>query len=142
MRDTSGMDLSVAVDALRAAIPELQAIYVFGSVATGQDRPHSDVDLAVLVRRPLGGETRWRLQERIAAELGRDVDLVDLREASTVMQVQVLRTGRVLFEAEGSGRPLFEATALGAYTRLNFSRAGILADVKARGFVQGEPEHG
>jgi predicted nucleotidyltransferase len=136
------MELSVAVDVLRAAVPDLQAIYVFGSVATSQDRPDSDVDLAVLAGRAVGGEARWRLQERIAAGLGRDVDLVDLRAASTVMQVQVLRTGRLLFEAPGSGRALFEATALGAYTRLNFSRAGILADVKARGFVHDGPRHG
>jgi predicted nucleotidyltransferase len=136
------MDLSAAVEALRAAIADLQAIYVFGSVATGQERPDSDVDLAVLASRPLEGEARWRLQEGIAAGLGRDVDLVDLRAASTVMQVQVLRTGRLLFEPEGSGRALFEATVLGAYTRLNFSRAGILADVKARGVVHDERRHG
>lgn len=107
LRNTEGVNFDPVVNAIRSAIPEVQALYLFGSVATGQDRSDSDVDLAVLAPRPLDQLSRWRLQESIAAELGRDVDLVDLRAASTVMQVQVLDTGRVLFEADASSRALF-----------------------------------
>ena len=137
MRETLKVDLNAAVDEIRRTVPDVQAIYVFGSVATGHDRPGSDVDLAILGRRQLEAELRWQLQERIAALLGRDVDLLDLWAASTVMRVQVLQTGRVLFESDATGRALFEATALGAYARLNRSRAGILEDVKSRGSVHG-----
>jgi hypothetical protein len=65
------------------------------------------------------------------------VDLVDLRAASTVMQVQVLRTGQVIDDPDPTGRALFEAAVLGAYARLNERRAGIIADAKARGTIHG-----
>jgi hypothetical protein len=42
---------------------------------------------------------------------------VDLRAASTVMRVQVLESGQVLYDARPSHRAAFEATALGAYAR-------------------------
>jgi hypothetical protein len=38
------------------------------------------------------------LQENLAVQLRQDVDLVDLRAASTVMQMQVLSRGNVLVE--------------------------------------------
>lgn len=131
------MDLEAATAEMRQSLPELHALYVFGSVATGDERPGSDVDLAVLAPRKLGGEERWRLQERVARRLGRSVDLVDLRAASTVMRVEVLRSGRVLIDASPAERELFEATSLSSYAHLNEARAGILADIKARGTVHG-----
>jgi hypothetical protein len=51
---------------------------------------------------------------RLAILLGKDVDLVDLRQASTVMRVQVLATGRLLLEADRRQRQELEAVALGA----------------------------
>ena len=46
-----------------------------------------------------------------ADDLHRDVDRVDLRIASTVMRVQVISTGRILFERDPFERAAFEATA-------------------------------
>ena len=60
---------------------------------------------------------------------GRDVDLVDLRQASTVLRVQILRDARMLLDADAAERARFEATALSAYARLNEERKQILADV-------------
>jgi predicted nucleotidyltransferase len=137
VRDTGAMDLAPAVEEILREIPAVEAIYVFGSVARGEAGGESDVDLAVLAPGRLASEARWRLQERVASRLGRDVDLVDLRSASTVMQVQVLRDGEVIHDARPTARAFFETIALGAYARLNESRAGILADVKARGTVHG-----
>jgi predicted nucleotidyltransferase len=131
------MNLERALAVILAAAPNAVAVYVFGSAAREELRQESDVDLAVLARRPLDQIARWHLQEEIAAALGRDVDLVDLRAASTVMRVQVLRDGRLLYEAAPGERALFEATALASYARLQEERRGILDDVAARGSVHG-----
>jgi predicted nucleotidyltransferase len=131
------VDLRAAVTQIIAEVPDVDAVYVFGSVATGDDRPGSDVDLAFLAPRKLGAEARFRLQERIAAMLRRSVDLVDLRAASTVMAIEVLRHGEVVHDAHPTVRAVFEATTLSEYAYLNERRAGILADVKARGSVHG-----
>jgi predicted nucleotidyltransferase len=131
------VDLAPAVSQIISEIPDVQAVYVFGSVATGEELPGSDVDVAFLAPRKLDPVERFRLQERIAALVGRSVDLVDLQAASTVMRVEVLRNGEVLYDAHPGVRAMFEARALSEYASLNESRAGILADIKARGSVHG-----
>jgi hypothetical protein len=65
------------------------------------------------------------------------VDLIDLRSASTVMRVQVLEHGIVLYERNSGNRQAFEATALSAYARLNEERRGIIHDIRQRGRVHG-----
>ncbi len=131
------MDLERVVDRMVGEIPGLAAVYLFGSAARGDAVAGSDVDLAFLADRPLDPVARFALQERLAADLLRDVDLVDLRSASTVMRVQVIASGRVLHERSASEREAFEASALGAYARLNDARRGILEDVQRRGRVYG-----
>ncbi len=123
------------VDTLRAAVPGLIAVYLFGSAARGQRRQESDVDVAVLARHPLAPETRWTLQERLADQLHSDVDLVDLRAASTVMRAQVLASDRVLYDADPTIRQRFEMHALSMYADLNETRAAILKDIHRRGQV-------
>jgi predicted nucleotidyltransferase len=125
------------VKVLRDTLPDVQAIYVFGSVASEQATDESDVDLAVLVPKPVDEEQRWELQGRLAKALGKDVDLIDLRSASAVLRVQVLSTGELLYDANPTLTAEFEAFALADYARLNEERAGILADVKARGSIYG-----
>lgn len=80
---------------------------------------------------------RFELQERLAALLHADVDLVDLTRASSVLRVQVLEHGSVLYDGDPAARALFEATALASYARLNEERAGILDDVRRTGRVHG-----
>jgi predicted nucleotidyltransferase len=136
-RKLAGMELGRAVALLRESLPGLIAVYEFGSTAAGVSRPGSDVDLAVLCDSPLRAEDRWALQEKVAAALGRDVDLVDLRRASTVMRMQVVSTGRVRFDGDPSARESFEDVVFSAYARLNEERAAILRDVAASGRVHG-----
>ena len=65
-------------------------MYLFGSRAREDAGPDSDIDLAVLTLGNLDPVERWILQEDLAALAHQNVDLVDLRRASTVMRVQVL----------------------------------------------------
>lgn len=131
------MDFDKAVAEIARELPQVEAIYVFGSAAREQMNAESDVDLAVLCPTRLGPQQRWELQAKLATLLGRDVDLVDMHAATTVMQVQVLAEGRVLLDAKPSTRALFEARTLSDYADLNERRAGILADIKERGTVYG-----
>ena len=122
---------------LQDAVPDLIAVYQFGSTVQGGEHAESALDLALLARSALPNLDRWTLQEDLAAELGRDVDLIDFRAASTVMQAQVLDKGMVLAEADRTVRQQFEMQVCSAYAILNEERAGILEDVQARGRVHG-----
>ncbi|NOT45639.1 MAG: nucleotidyltransferase domain-containing protein [Acidobacteria bacterium] len=125
------------VDELRAAPGDLIAVYRFGSTAHGTTHPGSDTDVAVLMRQRLSPESRFDLQERIAARLGHDVDLVDLAAATPVMAIQVVAGGALLYEADSTARGLFEDRVFGAYARLNEERRGILERIAAEGTVYG-----
>ncbi len=122
---------------VREIAPAAIAVYLFGSAASGTNRPDSDVDVAILLTESLDPVTRFDMQERLASVLARPVDLVDLRSASTVMAMQVITTGRVLHESDPSARGLFEDRVFGAYVRLNEERRGILDRVAAEGTVYG-----
>ncbi len=64
-------------NALRSLAREygVVSLSVFGSVARGEARADSDIDLLVVFRQPIGLLRRGELKERAGALLGRPVDL-------------------------------------------------------------------
>ncbi len=120
---------------LEAALPDLIAVYQFGSAGTPAMRPDSDLDLAVLNAHPEDPVAVWELAQRIAEVVGRDVDLVDLRRASTVMAAHVVSEGQRLLCTDAEQRAAFEAYTLSDYARLNEERRGILEDIRKRGRI-------
>ncbi len=126
-----------AVTEICTALPEVTAIYRFGSSADGTVGRDSDIDLAVLTMMPLDPAVRFDLQERLATALRRAVDLVDLRRASPVMAIQVVAKGVLLYDGHAAARGAFEDTVYGAYARLNEERRGILERITSEGTVYG-----
>lgn len=124
------------VSALRTAFPNALAIYAFGSRIQGQAGPDSDLDLAVLVAGYADPLRLWDVSAGLAAMLGLPVDLLDLRAASTVMQYQVLTTGRRLWGDELKAGQ-FESYVMSEKLALNEARAGYLADIAKTGRIHG-----
>lgn len=125
------------VTAVLEVIPATQALYLFGSRARGCERPDSDLDLGVLVAGKAGAAELWDRAQELAVRFNLDVDLVDLRAASTVMQHQVITSGRRLFAAPGQEVDRFEIFVLKEMTDLNEARAGVMADIVREGRVHG-----
>ena len=121
----------------RDAIPDLIAIYQFGSTVAGETHPQSDIDLAVLAPQALDPVRRFDLQERLAQALRRDVDLVDLRAASTVMRMQVISRGTGLAVFDVGEKERFETHTYSAYARLNEERKAILQQIERDRTVYG-----
>jgi predicted nucleotidyltransferase len=131
------MDLSRALELILERWPSVIAVYLFGSQATGAETGTSDVDLAVLAPTSVSSAARWTLQEDLAHLLRRDVDLVDLRAASTVLAAEVLRHGSVAYESDRTARAQYEMTLLADYADLNERRRAHLDEVARRGTVHG-----
>ncbi len=123
------------VSSLLTLLPDCQAIYRFGSYGTDAQRAESDIDLAVLPSAPLDSVHRWELAQKLAALAGRDVDLVDLFCASTVLRMQVVAHGERLYCADSNQVEQFENVAYSSYAKLNEERRDILADVRQRGNI-------
>lgn len=130
-----GPTMDAVLDLLRDTIPSLIAVYQFGSAGTSYERPSSDLDLAFLATRPEDPVAIWNTAQKVAIQLGRDVDLVDLRRASTVMAAHIITSGAQLMCANVVACAEFEVYALSSYAYLNEERAGILEDIQARGSV-------
>ncbi|WP_119153869.1 type VII toxin-antitoxin system MntA family adenylyltransferase antitoxin [Caldimonas tepidiphila] len=124
------------VQALRASIPRLMAVYAFGSRISGDAGPDSDLDLAVLVEGYADPLVLWELSGTLADLAGCPVDLLDLRAASTVMQHRILTTGLRLW-ARDVQAGLFESFVLSEKTALDTARAGLLADIAKDGRIHG-----
>ena len=125
-------DQIVAV--LREKLPGLLAVYLFGSQAHGVAGPDSDIDLAILADGRQDTLALWNLGQDLASMLDRDVDLLDLRAASTVMQYQIITTGRRLWKKDVQAG-LFECAVLSQKTELDTARAGLLQYIQREGRV-------
>lgn len=112
------------------------AVYAFGSQINGTAGKSSDLDLAVLVPGYADVIELWDISSDIAELANCEVDLLDFRAASTVMQYQILMTGQRLFAIDSSV-DIYEAAVLSQMTALNEARAGLIQDIREEGAVYG-----
>ncbi len=100
----------------------LDALWVFGSVATGAVTNTSDLDLAALFQREPSAVELLETREELASLLGREVDLVDLGQASPILAMQVLRHGRLLVDRATRRGQRFVAGVPGRYEDVKIVR--------------------
>ena len=135
---TSGvcMNQQIILKRVQDRLPDLLALYAFGSRIQGQANAESDLDLAVLVAGYANPLLLFDLTGELADIAGCAVDLLDLRAASTVMQYQIITTG-VRWWQKDSQAALFETAILSEKTALDEARYALINDIQHRGSVYG-----
>jgi len=116
---------------------ELSAVYIFGSFITEYETKTSDIDIAIMCKSKIDKLELWDVTQKISIALKRDVDLFDLKSASTVMQMQVVANGRRIYSTDEIVSEKFEDFVFSSYALLNEERKGILEDIKSRGSIYG-----
>ena len=110
--------------------PDTQAVYLFGSFGTEDERSDCDVDIALLFL-PIAAQTigslamsdlRFELEEK----LDKTVDSINLRLVSTVFQKEVVTSGRLIYQGDTYAVAEFEMLVLSFYQKLNEERAEII----------------
>ena len=117
------MNTATSVERLRRAFTGRErgvaAVYLFGSVARGESRPGSDLDVAVLLEPPpeRGAYDALRLDLRVEleSEIGREIDFVVLNHAPPDLVYRVLRDAVLVIEPDPSARVRFEVRARNEY---------------------------
>lgn len=141
MNQSQVFEPAALVAQIRLAFPETQAIYLFGSYADQTANAQSDLDLALLLppRQAflLTHDKWWKLADELSLLAGCPVDLINMRQVSTVFQIEILRAGRRIFCCNLRQCNEYEGLALSLYQKLNEERAAIITAIQETGIIYG-----
>jgi predicted nucleotidyltransferase len=99
--------LASLIRALRT-LPHVRLAVLYGSLARGEERSDSDIDVLVRFREDTI-HARALVAERLERAVGRRVQLVSIDDAPPLLLADVLRDGRVLVDRDGDW-PRLKAT--------------------------------
>jgi predicted nucleotidyltransferase len=74
----------------------IELAVIFGSMAVGQENQESDVDVAVMATHALSFDQHIKIIDALALELGRPVDLIDLKKVGLSLLNQIVANGRLV----------------------------------------------
>jgi predicted nucleotidyltransferase len=117
--------------------PDIEAIYLFGSYGTGYERADSDLDIALLLPADIGKRDKLLALSPCTRKLedimGRTVDLINLRQVSTVFQHEIIKNGKLIYNRNAYESDTFEMITMSLYQKLNDERSEILKEfIKTR----------
>jgi len=99
--------------------PSIRLAYLYGSQVTGQATPLSDVDIAIVLDKPLPARERLRLELRLETDLadycGGEFDVHVINEAPLAVKGRVVQTGKILYARDDAARIAFETATRRAY---------------------------
>jgi len=108
-------------------------IYIFGSTVKNRDRGESDIDVAILTDGRVDEYELFILSQKLADILKKEVDLIDLNKASTVFKIQIIKTGKLIYNSNNLKKMYFQMRTMKDYAILNEERQEIIDKIKSRG---------
>ena len=114
---------------------DVDVIYLFGSSVKNTMREDSDIDIAFLSEKSVDPFDLFLLSQKLADLVGREVDLIDIKKATTVFQTQIISTGIVIYSRDEKKRAIFEMITYKSYARLNEEREEIIDKIKESGRI-------
>lgn len=132
------MDQRMVNEVLEFLLPKLAPTFlmIFGSHAKRTNRIESDLDIAFYKENAnFSTYELFMLSQELADHLKIEVDLVNLREASTVFAAQIFSDGEVIYSRDENIRIREQMKALSMYVKLNEDRAELLDRIEERGSV-------
>ncbi len=118
------------------SIPHIVSVILFGSYARNDFNQRSDVDIAILCERthvPLSMTLiEWR--EDLSSLLQKEVDLVCLNTASSILGMQVYQDGRILIVRNTREYANYQMLLFTEYAELKEIRAPMEQNILKRKF--------
>ncbi len=110
-------------------------IIIFGSAIRGEMNDESDIDVGFLNEQKNDPYRIFLLSQELANIVGKDIDLVDMSKSSTVMQVQIISSGKIIYNANYVKSAAFMMKSFKQYAMLNEERKCILDKINERGSI-------
>lgn len=115
--------------------PDVQAIYIFGSLGTEYELPDSDADVGLLFHPEKASSVKCLalsdLSTALSDILHKTMDIINMRLVSTVFQKEIISEDRAIYCSDNYARQEFEMLVLSYYQKLNEERKEILKDFYA-----------
>ena len=138
MKKDRSVDLSEITGYLTKQIPNLQAIYLFGSYASGDQTNVSDIDLALLMAGKMTPSKLAEISYQLAILLKIDqVDLVDLKAVNVIFQEEILKTGQRIATLNWCACEIYEDYIYCKAMEFREWRKPWIAEIMARGSIYG-----
>jgi len=131
------LDIHTIINYLEKNLHGLQAVYLFGSFASGYANKESDVDIAILQQDKLPFEKRLKTTTGLSILLNRDVDLIQLRYVDTVFQEEILKTAKRIATYDRITCELYEDYVFCSAMDFREFRKPHLEEIVIRGSVYG-----
>jgi predicted nucleotidyltransferase len=112
-------------------------IYLFGSFAKCEGREDSDIDLAIYTDEIINPYDLFIAANKLSFEVKRDVQIVHLKDISTVFAAQIVGTREVLYCEDEKLMDSYNIRAFKDYTKLNEERKIVLDAIERDGKVYG-----
>lgn len=129
-------DKNRVVDFLRRKFSP-KFIYLFGSFAKGEGREDSDIDLAIYTDEVINSYELFKAANHLAFEVKRDVQIVHLKDISTVLAAQIVGTREVLYCEDEKLMANYNMRTFKEYVKLNEERRVILDSIERNGKIYG-----
>lgn len=113
--------------------PSVSAVYLFGSYASEEYDNKSDIDIAILLTPGEKIKKSFELQFRLETLLNLNIDIILLREVNTVLQKEIIISGRRIFCSDEYIADEFEMLVISKYQKLNEERREIIKDALKSG---------
>jgi len=114
---------------LSREIEDIELITLFGSATNAdyiQYKSDIDIDIAFLSSITVSNLQRWETQEKLAALLNSDIDLVNLSGCDDVFRFDITSKGKTLFIKPSSKIEQFLDSIYINYIQLNEDRAEVM----------------
>jgi len=138
-----------AIQAALAPIGDIRVAYLFGSRASGTERPDSDLDIGIAVTRELDELQRGRIKLSVIdaltgalGALGERADIVDLDRAGSAVAFAAIARGHCVLSRERADRVRLEARIARRYDDERVHRELMRAAAVRVGSRMGTGSHG
>jgi predicted nucleotidyltransferase len=136
---SNSMSYNAIARTVKYYYPDIEAIYLFGSFGTDEEKENSDLDIALLFPLPKAKMIKDLIMSdcyyALSEILARTVDIINLRTANTVFQHEIIYEGRIIYMQNEYSVDSFEMLVISLYQKLNDERAGIIQEILKNGKV-------
>lgn len=128
LRDSDKMDIIKKCKDILMKYEDVVFSYIFGSYAQNRIRENSDIDIAIYLKENIDIDTYLEIKMNLSEVLKREVDLVILNNAPSLLKYEIYKNNILLFsrdktlESKYKVKTLFEYSDIKRYLNLSYDK--------------------